>query len=291
MRSPASPSPRPAPPASPTCCAGTGPSRRCTTSAMSPSPRTAPKSAPAPAPTSWRPCATWSSACSAGPGRSTSPPRCATTPATPPGPWPPSPSLPGATTHEQPSRERRSAGSPPDPGQVGLADFFQAQVEDLPDDVLGDRLGLGEADRALGQVVAGKPALDRGDHVRAEREQAQVVLEGGKAQERLPLVSHRGGAVAARFLSVGHPVQDDAADALQLGPLAVAKVLEVVVDDAHRRDPTPQAAAAGAAPRGSGGVGSTPLTNRAYRENAGALRWWRDAYRPPIVAARSPEGQ
>jgi hypothetical protein len=53
-----------------------------------------------------------------------------------------------------------------------LADFFQAQVENLPDDVLGDRLGLGEADRALGQIVAGKPALDRSDHLRAEREQA-----------------------------------------------------------------------------------------------------------------------
>ena len=71
-------------------------------------------------PTSWRPCATWSSACSAGPGRSTSPPRYATTPATPPGPWPPSASPLGATTHEQTSREHRSPGSPPDPGQVGL---------------------------------------------------------------------------------------------------------------------------------------------------------------------------
>src|SRR5512132_4497611 len=150
-----------------------------------------------------------------------------------------------------------------------LADFFQAQVENLPDDVLGDRLGLGEADRAFGQVVAGKPALDRSDHVRAEREQAQMILEGGKAQQRLPLVPERGHAVAAAFLGIGHPIQDDTADALQLGPLAVAKVLEVVVDDAHRRDPTPQAAA-GAAPSGSGGVGSTTLTNRAYRENAGA---------------------
>jgi hypothetical protein len=52
------PSPRPAPPGLPTCCAGTGPSRRCTTSATSPSPKTAPRSGPAPAPTSWRPCAT-----------------------------------------------------------------------------------------------------------------------------------------------------------------------------------------------------------------------------------------
>jgi DDE_Tnp_1-associated len=51
-------------------------------------------SAPVPAPRSWRPCPTWPSACSAGPGRSTSPPPCATTPATPPGPWPPSPSPP-----------------------------------------------------------------------------------------------------------------------------------------------------------------------------------------------------
>src|SRR5512132_1042121 len=253
MRSPALASPRPARPASPTCCAGTGRSRRCTTFATSPSPRTPPRSAPVPAPTSWRPCATWSSACSAGPGRSTSPPRCATTPATPPGPWPPS-----ASPREQPPITRTpEPWLPPDPGQVGLADFFQAQVENLPDDVLGDRLGLREADRALGQVVAGEPALDRGDHVRTEREQAQVVLEGGKAQQRLPLVPERGHAVAAAFLSLRHPIQDDAADALQLGPLAVAKVLEVVVDDAHRWAPTPQAAAGGAAPSGSGRVGST----------------------------------
>jgi hypothetical protein len=37
--------------------------------------------------------------------------------------------------------------APLDLSQVGLADFFQAQVEDLPDDVLGDRLGLREPDR------------------------------------------------------------------------------------------------------------------------------------------------
>jgi predicted transposase YbfD/YdcC len=37
---------------------GTGPSRRCTTSAMSPPPRTPPRSGPVPARTSWRPCAT-----------------------------------------------------------------------------------------------------------------------------------------------------------------------------------------------------------------------------------------
>jgi competence protein ComEA len=40
-------------------------------------------------PTSWPAYATWSSACSAEPGRPTSPPHCATTAATPPGPWPP----------------------------------------------------------------------------------------------------------------------------------------------------------------------------------------------------------
>jgi DDE_Tnp_1-associated/Transposase DDE domain len=73
----------------PTCCAGTGPSRRCTTFATSPLPRTPPRSAPAPAPTSWPACATWSSECSASPGRSTSPPRYAATPATPSDPWPP----------------------------------------------------------------------------------------------------------------------------------------------------------------------------------------------------------
>jgi predicted transposase YbfD/YdcC len=44
-------------------------------------------------PTSWRPRATSPLARCAAPGRSTSPPPCATTPATPPGPWPPSGSL------------------------------------------------------------------------------------------------------------------------------------------------------------------------------------------------------
>ena len=37
----------------------------------------------------------------------------------PPGPWPPSASPPGATTHEQPSRARRSPGSPPDRARSG----------------------------------------------------------------------------------------------------------------------------------------------------------------------------
>jgi energy-coupling factor transporter ATP-binding protein EcfA2 len=64
----------PAPPSSLTSSEGTGASRRYTTSAMSPSPRTPPRSARAPPPMSWRPCATWSSGCCAGLGRSTSPP-------------------------------------------------------------------------------------------------------------------------------------------------------------------------------------------------------------------------
>ena len=96
---------RPAPPAWPTCCAATGRSRRCTTSATSPSPRTAPRSAPAPPPTSWRPCATWSSGCSVGRGRSTSPPRCAATPATHADPSPPSGS---ASDEPDITTERRS---------------------------------------------------------------------------------------------------------------------------------------------------------------------------------------
>jgi hypothetical protein len=51
-----------------------------TGSGISPSSRTPPRSAPATAPPSWRPCGTWSSACSAGQGRSTSPPRPRSTP-------------------------------------------------------------------------------------------------------------------------------------------------------------------------------------------------------------------
>jgi hypothetical protein len=51
----------------------------------------------------------------AGPGRSTSPPRCATTPATPPGPWPPS-----ASPREQPpSTSTPEPWLPPDPARSG----------------------------------------------------------------------------------------------------------------------------------------------------------------------------
>src|SRR5919106_2122011 len=90
MRSPAGRSSWPAPPAWPTCCAGTGRSKRCTTSATSPSPRTPARSAPAPPQASWRSCATWSSGCSAGQDRSTSPLRYGATPATHTDLWPPS---------------------------------------------------------------------------------------------------------------------------------------------------------------------------------------------------------
>ena len=76
-------------PAWPTRCLATGRSRRCTTSATSPSPRTTPNYGPAAHCTSWPPCATWPSGRHARPGRSTSPPRCATTPATHIDPWPP----------------------------------------------------------------------------------------------------------------------------------------------------------------------------------------------------------
>ena len=59
-------------------------SRRCTTSAMSPSPRTPARSAPAPPPGPWPACATSPSASCACAATATSPPRCAATPATPP---------------------------------------------------------------------------------------------------------------------------------------------------------------------------------------------------------------
>jgi hypothetical protein len=48
-----------APPAWPNCYAGTGRSKRCTTSAMSPSVRTTRRSARALPPTPWRSCGTW----------------------------------------------------------------------------------------------------------------------------------------------------------------------------------------------------------------------------------------
>jgi hypothetical protein len=122
-------------------------------------------------------------------GRAGQPRRRPTTPR--PRPHPPLATL--AIPREQP-RSTTTPGrwAPSGPGRVGSADLFQAQVENLPDDVLGDRLGLGEADRALGQVVAGKPALDRSDHLRAEREQAQVVLEGAKPSSGLRLYRNAG---------------------------------------------------------------------------------------------------
>jgi hypothetical protein len=91
----------------------------CTTSATPLSPRTAPRCAPAPAHTSWPACATWPSVRCAAPGRSTSPPPSDTTPATTPGPWPPSGSSP-----DEPdiTRERRgpdkAVGTSPATGAV-----------------------------------------------------------------------------------------------------------------------------------------------------------------------------
>jgi hypothetical protein len=79
----------------------------CTTCGMSPSPRTPPRSGPGPPRRSWRPCATWPSACCAAPGRSTSPPRSAITAATPTDPWPPSASAWDATKHCQGHRALR----------------------------------------------------------------------------------------------------------------------------------------------------------------------------------------
>jgi DDE_Tnp_1-associated/Transposase DDE domain len=98
-----------APPGWPTCSAATGRSRRCTTSAMSPSPRTLPRSAPAPAHRPWPARATSPSACSAAPGRSTWHPPSVTTPATPPDPSPPW----GSPLDESDStREHRSLARP-----------------------------------------------------------------------------------------------------------------------------------------------------------------------------------
>jgi hypothetical protein len=62
------------------------------------------------APPSWRSCGTWSSACSAGHGRSTSPPRYAATPATPTDPWQPWES---ASDEPDITTERPSPGLPP----------------------------------------------------------------------------------------------------------------------------------------------------------------------------------
>jgi hypothetical protein len=64
------------------------------------------------APTSWRSCATSRSGCSAGPGRSTSPPPYAATPATHADPWPPS----GSASDETDSTTApRCPGRPPEP--------------------------------------------------------------------------------------------------------------------------------------------------------------------------------
>jgi hypothetical protein len=71
-----------------------------------PSPRTPPNSAPAPPPRSWRPWATWSSAPSAAPGRSTSPPRSDSTAATPA-------DHPHPTTAAGSGRRRVSTTGPP----------------------------------------------------------------------------------------------------------------------------------------------------------------------------------
>jgi hypothetical protein len=100
------------PPGWPTTSAATGRSRHCTTSATPPSQKTPPRSGPGPHRRSWPACATWPSACCAGPGRSTSPPRCATMPATHADHWPPSGS---ASDEPDITRERRDPGSSPDP--------------------------------------------------------------------------------------------------------------------------------------------------------------------------------
>jgi hypothetical protein len=63
--------------------------------------RTPPRCAPAAAPASWRPGATWSSACCARQGQSTSPPPYATTPATHADPSPPSGSDPNEAKHSE----------------------------------------------------------------------------------------------------------------------------------------------------------------------------------------------
>jgi hypothetical protein len=70
---------------------------------------TTPRSAPAPPPTPWRSCGTWRSGCSVGQGRSTSPPRCAATPATHADP---SPASESASDETDITTERRGpAGS------------------------------------------------------------------------------------------------------------------------------------------------------------------------------------
>ena len=92
---------------------GTGRSRTaCTGSAMSSSLRTALKSGPVPARTSWPACVTLPSARSAGPGRSTSLPPYVTTPATLPGPSPPSES---PADEPDITRKRRGPGLDPQP--------------------------------------------------------------------------------------------------------------------------------------------------------------------------------
>ena len=83
----------------------------CTGSATSPSPRMAPRSAPGPHRRSWPACATSSSAHSAAPGRSTSPPRYAATPATHADPSP----LSGSDSDETDiTQEHRSPASASD---------------------------------------------------------------------------------------------------------------------------------------------------------------------------------
>jgi hypothetical protein len=115
-RSPTCTPPRPAPPTWPTGSAVIGPSRRCTTSATPPSPSTPPRSARQRPQGHGQPPQPSPSASCGGTATATSLPRCAATPATPPGSCPcwASP----ARETDQPALAETLAGTPDSHGPL-----------------------------------------------------------------------------------------------------------------------------------------------------------------------------
>src|SRR5207253_9637134 len=71
----------------------------------------------------------------------------------------------------------------------------------------------------------------------AERQVAQVVLEGGEAGDRLPIHPEGGNAIRDHLLGLGDDSKDGAAERLERAPFRLLDTPEVVVNFLGRHLP------------------------------------------------------
>ena len=111
----------------------------------------------------------------------------------------------------------------------GCVDLLNAESDHVPDNLVRQRLGDGESNRPLRQLMLRELVTDRFHGLRTEREDAQVILRGPEPEQRSTLVSQRRHPVAPAVLSFWRNLPHQRPDVFECGSRWRVKALEVLI--------------------------------------------------------------